>query len=888
MGRQTRLLLKLLALLMALPGLGCTRHFFRKRADKDVEQLLTEKNVFEPWQIENWHVYPDPRSRFADPSDPDHPPLPPDDPAAQYLSPNPQKPHPRDNIGRIEGTGYLDVIAAWDAMNRANRPPELPPVEAATPTMSPTPPDPCPPPKSYLINLQQSCELGLFNSRDYQDQRENLYLTALPVSLQRYGFAAQFFALGNAGFQSGADGSLAPGQRWFGGGSAGFNKLFPTGATLLAQFANQFVVNLGAAGPQASVTTMTMNLTQPLLRGGGKAVNLEPLTQAERNLLYQIRTYARFRKQFYVNVAAGPSAATSFTVFDPTLGALTTQASTIVGYLPTVQRAATLEADRENVRNFQRFVRLLDAYAEGGIVAPLQVDQTRQQLLQGQVTVLNDELGLRNNLDRFKIQLGVPPTVGLELDDAPIRPMIEQLARFQAIIDQYRELVDMIDAKFSAAEDAAKLRERLKGTATDSALVRDTTFRTRILPALAEWEKLTDDQLAKRLATLREDLRKFLAERDRSVGKDQPAPPGLLEQIAKTESQIRFGTFEQHLREYEKQPWKQLANPQVAKARARSLFAAATDDFERLLVEARTERFELAQKKWPELPRACVEGIDLVNGPLESAYTRAAQTALTNRLDLMNQRAGVVDTWRQIAVDANALLGVFNVSYSVNNPPPAAALPALPFSTSRTIQQLTFNGELPLNRRAERNTYRTALINYQRGRRALQAQEDTVLDRVREDLRQLRVLAETYKIQQDQVVLAYNLVENALETFVAPDQPQPATGPPGSSTSGAGNAAALTNQLIQAQSSLNAAQRQLFSIWISYYSLRIQLFFDLEILPLDARGVWIDDHATSDCNPSCLPTIVQPAGDALPAPKPAEPDSVQWRASTVTPVSPKR
>ena len=32
---------------------------------------------------------------------------------------------------------------------------------------------------------------------------------------------------------------------------------------------------------------------------------LEPLTQVERNLLYQIRTYARFRKEFFVAIAGG-------------------------------------------------------------------------------------------------------------------------------------------------------------------------------------------------------------------------------------------------------------------------------------------------------------------------------------------------------------------------------------------------------------------------------------------------------------------------------------------------------------------------------------------------------------------------------------------------------
>src|SRR5262249_20381844 len=205
--------------------------------------------------------------------------------------------------------------------------------------------------------------------------------------------------------------------------------------------------------------------------------------------------------------------------------------------------------------------------------------------------------------------------------------------------------------------------------------------------------------------------------------------------------------------------------------------------------------------------------------------------------------------WRQTAARANALLGASTVGYSVNTPPPASALPALPFSTGRTTQALTFNGELPLVRRAERNTYRVALINYQRERRALQATEDQILDRVREDLRALRVFAENYRIQQEQVVLAYNVVENSLETFLAPDQPNiPTTtpapiGPPGT-TGGAAQAAALTQQLINAQQGLRTAQTQLFTVWINYHAQRIQLFFDLEILPLDARGVWIDEHAT--------------------------------------------
>ncbi|HEV3081144.1 MAG TPA: hypothetical protein VGY66_15300, partial [Gemmataceae bacterium] len=94
-------------------GSGCTRPFYRKRADAEVNQVLAEKDRYPNWAIEQYHVYPDPRARFADPTDPDHPPMPPDDPAAWDMSPHPQKPG-KDGTAVVSGTGYLDLLALWD------------------------------------------------------------------------------------------------------------------------------------------------------------------------------------------------------------------------------------------------------------------------------------------------------------------------------------------------------------------------------------------------------------------------------------------------------------------------------------------------------------------------------------------------------------------------------------------------------------------------------------------------------------------------------------------------------------------------------------------------------------------------------------------------------
>ena len=76
-----------LALFGLLASLVCTRRFYRNQTDREVAGVLAEKDVVPDWKIENYHVYPDPRARFADPSNPDRPPMPPDDPAAKMLAP---------------------------------------------------------------------------------------------------------------------------------------------------------------------------------------------------------------------------------------------------------------------------------------------------------------------------------------------------------------------------------------------------------------------------------------------------------------------------------------------------------------------------------------------------------------------------------------------------------------------------------------------------------------------------------------------------------------------------------------------------------------------------------------------------------------------------------
>ena len=61
---------------------------------------------------------------------------------------------------------------------------------------------------------------------------------------------------------------------------AGVGKLFSTGGQLLMGFANELVFNFAGKNPQQPtvLSALPISFVQPLLRGGGRAVILEPLT----------------------------------------------------------------------------------------------------------------------------------------------------------------------------------------------------------------------------------------------------------------------------------------------------------------------------------------------------------------------------------------------------------------------------------------------------------------------------------------------------------------------------------------------------------------------------------------------------------------------------------
>ncbi len=966
-GLGGRVFLFLVVTLALLAGAaGCTRRFYRKRADLQVDSLLAEKDKYPNWKVDQYHVYPDPRARFADWTNPDRPPVPPDDPAAYDMAPRPQK-TPHTGVAYIEGTGYLDLLKKWDQENRVRQERELEEVrerrrargtaratpeeltleerdrrieeqierELAQPVGRDRAIEEIPPPASprpFLVGLEQVVELGFINAREMQTAREVLYLSALPVTAERFAFAAQPFLTETlfrerAGRQS-VDGKT---NDWESSGTFGFTKLFSTGGLLLFNFANQTVYNLGKTKVgTSSVSTVSMDALQPFLQGGGRAVTLEPLTQAERNLLYAMRDYMRYRQQFFVYLASGqpsfipgvqpgvpalaPNTVSAPPVSSPTVTTLVTAplGSTVAavqvrtgaggtlaplggigptpqGFLNTLLEKWQLVNAYKNILSLERFFRQFQVYLEGGIVNLVQVGSVEQQLLRSRESVLGTQAGYRISLDQLKQQLGLPMTVPLDVESTFLKPVIQQTERYEDLSADFEALTNL--SLSLGVVPAGELRNRLRRLYAESTLVRETRARDAVLARWADWEKTPPAKkgevptpLDQRLERLRQERRRLLDRREALPG--EALPEAEQRRLAQVEFELNLGLFERALRFYETEPWKEIKNPDKALEQAlrtlqqQQLFRFVHRFFLDLAEEAFDERQARIRNQWPAIPPVCVDGVDLLSTPEEEAMAVLTRAALSNRLDLMNNRAQLVDAWRKIAVAANGLLGTFTVDYHLDASTPFGHGQPFRFEGSTTRHQLFFNGSPPLVRILQRNIYRSTLINYQQVRRLLMQNEDQVLFEVRIDLRNLRASANNYqRIQKRNIELAYRQVDQALQAFSQPQAPPGFQNLPGligptAPPPQAGDPAALTTQLLNVQGSLLNAQNDLYNTWINILTGRMALYRDMGVMPLDSRGVWIDAHTSCDCNvgPTSPAPGGQPAGQPAGQPRPEGPE----------------
>ncbi len=838
------------AVLALMFASGCNRAFYREQADQDVACMVAEKSTDPQWALPNFNVNVDPRSRYYDPYDPDAPPMPPDDPELHKFmhcvdgKKGWPKWHQNGDRQLLENPAWRDRLGEYANINEKGE---------------------------LVLTLDSALQIAYINSPGYQETVEEIYLSALDVTTERFRFQTQFFGgtdstFGHIGrLRNGVESNTLTQDT-----TLSLSKRFATAGELVVGIANQFVWQFAGPDTGSVLSLLNWSLVQPLLRGAGRDVALETLTIVERALLANLRAFAQYRQGFFTGIAigdssvAGPRRRGGF--FGGTgLSGFTGQgsggfggvgasgglgrgfggggggagaagagfagggAASVGGYLGLLQTMQEIENSRTSLELQLRTLSLLESNLDGGVIDLTQVDQFRQSIETQRATLLQAQNGLKDQLEGFKISaLGLPPDIPMTLDDAMIRP-------FQLIEDETNKLQDDI------ADQQIMLGEL---TSPDE---------ESILSALQAAATLTGDFEAS-FVTIEANLQGLEAA---SAQREKSLSPEEIDMFRRDKEEL-YSTL-QSLRDR----MNTLTESRIAiEANA----AGDRDTADRLVVWLR-DMLGVAQEMSLVQARSKLESVAV--DPIDMDADRAFDIALANRFDIMNNRASLVDTWRLIQFNADALQSNVEIFFSGDMQTTGAN--PVKFRAPTTSMQAGIRFDAPFTRLVERNNYRQQLIEYQRARRDLIQNYDGVYFGLRSRLRNLQQLRVNLEIQRRAAVIAIRRVDLTRETL---NEPQPPA-QPGQPASTLGPTAA--QNLLTSLTDLRNTQNNFQSVYLSYYANRMLLARDLGTMRLDSQGRWIDGplegFETSELGAMCMG--VDSLEEEMPLVPPALPAELQ-------------
>jgi len=291
------------------------------------------------------------------------------------------------------------------------------------------PPVPEPGPDAARLTMADALRVAVRASRDYQTQKETVYLTALALTFERYLFRPHPFATGTVNFVNEQDGGRQ--RSWDPAADVGVTQALADGAVVAGSIGITALKYLNRELGDTVDSALDFSLTQPLWRGAGRRIVQENLLQAERNAVYAIRTFARFEQEFAVSIASQ--------------------------YLRVLQQRDVVMNNWENYLSLKRGRERAEWLAKAERMAEFQVDQARQDELAAYNRWIVERENYTNDLDAFKITLGIPVTAEVALEP-------RELARLGAAGLQQREfdLEDSTAKALGARLDLANTREGLE------------------------------------------------------------------------------------------------------------------------------------------------------------------------------------------------------------------------------------------------------------------------------------------------------------------------------------------------------------------------------------------------------------------------------------------
>jgi outer membrane protein TolC len=279
------------------------------------------------------------------------------------------------------------------------------------------------------LDLESTLNLAVQNSREYQGEKERLYLTALSLTGTRHQFTPRFLnssvaATANGDGEGRLTGRLRP--------DFTVGQALMSGGDLSVSLANDLLAYYTGSGLNMmrgeAINFFSVNLAQPLLRGAGRySPAVENLTQSQRDVIYAVRSFNQFQREFAINI--------------------------VNEYFGLLDRKVQV---RNFYTNYLRRVELTEYFEARAVdrASATQVEDQRSAELSARISYITAVATYQDQLDAFKIRLGLPISETLYLSDAeleaveaagPIPVDVTREAAFALAVERHMDILNAID-----------------------------------------------------------------------------------------------------------------------------------------------------------------------------------------------------------------------------------------------------------------------------------------------------------------------------------------------------------------------------------------------------------------------------------------------------------
>jgi outer membrane protein TolC len=246
-----------------------------------------------------------------------------------------------------------------------------------------------------ILTLEQALEIAAGNSREYQEEKEGVYLSALDLTLEQHEFSNRFAGLVLGGFTQTDENNRSGDIETQGT----LNRRLASGSRLATSLGLKAIKILSGSVDSSILAELDLEYVKPLLRGAGKKVVMEGLLQAERDVVYAVQLFSRFEKEFAVRIVRD---------FYNVLELQTIMDNEFLNY-------QTLTKSREEAEAKEKAQRLPN----------IQLDQTRQNELRARSRWIAATERYHGTLDQYRVVLGLPADAPVELDRREIEALRE-------------------------------------------------------------------------------------------------------------------------------------------------------------------------------------------------------------------------------------------------------------------------------------------------------------------------------------------------------------------------------------------------------------------------------------------------------------------------------